>query len=251
MLHHEKIKLLVRRRFPEFQKGVERGVLGPELPSVKAYTAEVESLPAAELDALVIEETRKETLEQEEAGQRADQIAFFSEPAAVANFRVWSRLDTWTIDEANALLLAKAPEAVSWRLLGQLKTSPFAMRFGRLRDQMLRAKADGKFKDRDHPTVFIEWAIQVGVDVPTELVAVAKSDAMSPPDAMSSKARASMLKLILGMAIKKYGYDPKQKKNTATKAITDDLAENGIILDEDTVRKYLSEAGDLSRSKPK
>jgi hypothetical protein len=60
-----------------------------------------------------------------------------------------------------------------------------------------------------------------------------------------------MLKLILGMAMKNYRYDPTQKKNTATKAITDDLAENGIILDEDTVRKYLGEAGELLTSKPK
>jgi len=158
----------------------------------------------------------------------------------------------WSVDEATALLLHKAPEVVSWPLLHGIKNSPFATQYGRLRQQMLRAKADGKFKDRDDPKAFIEWAIEVGFDAPAELVAVAQPASRSTSvEELSPKVRASMLKLILGMAMKNYRYDPTQKKNTATKAITDDLAEKGIILDEDTVRKYLGEAGQLRTSKPK
>ncbi len=249
MQHYEKINLLVRRKFPEFQKGVERGVLGPELPSVKAYTAELKSLAAPELDARVIEEVRKEAIEIAEAGQRADQMAFFNNPGAAANFRVWCGLNSWTVDEATALLLQKAPEVVSWPLVHQIKNSPFATQYERLRQQMLRAQADGKFKDRDRPEAFIKWALEAGLDVPAELDA--QSAAMSTTDAMSTKARASMLKLILGMAMKKYGYNPESNKSPATKAITDDLSDYELKLDEDTVRKYLKEAQgffDQSRS---
>jgi hypothetical protein len=247
MQHHEKIKLLVRRRFPKFQERVDRGVLGPELPSVKAYTAQLESLSAPELDARVIEEARKEAIEIEEAGQRADQIAFFNEPGAVANFQVWCKLASWSIDEATALFLKKSPEVVSWRSLQHFESSPFVMRYTRLRTQMFRANQDGKFKDRDRPELFIKWGIEVGIDVPEEL-------AITPPipaEVIPTKVRDSMLRLILGMAMKKYKFDPNKKMNSATKEIADDLAEYGLGLDEDTVRKYLKEARDLSSQNPK
>lgn len=248
MHYHEKIDFLVRRKFPKLQRGVDRSVLGPELPLLRAYTVELESLLAAELDARLNEEVRKEAIEIEEAGQRADQIAFFSEPAALANFQVWRTLNAWTIDEATALFLQKSPEVVSWPLLRNIKNSPFAMRYKRLLTQMLRAKEDGKFKDRDHPDTFIKWGNEVGIDVPAELVAI------TPPvsaEALPTKVRDSMLRMILGMAMKKYEYDPSSKKNTATKKIADDLAEYGLDLNEDTVRKYLNEARDLSSQKPK
>ncbi len=44
------------------------------------------------------------------------------------------------------------------------------------------------------------------------------------------------------MAIRGYRYDPRAAKSRAIKDITDDLTLLGIRLDEDTVRKYLSEA---------
>ncbi len=56
----------------------------------------------------------------------------------------------------------------------------------------------------------------------------------------------TMLKLILGMAISAYGFDPKEPKNSATGSnkgsIKYDLNDTGLSIDEDTVRKYLKEA---------
>jgi len=66
---------------------------------------------------------------------------------------------------------------------------------------------------------------------------------------LSSAERTSMLKLVLGMAIDAYGYNPNATKNKATgenngsiKAALDRL---GISIDADTIRKYLNEAKDL------
>ncbi len=53
-----------------------------------------------------------------------------------------------------------------------------------------------------------------------------------------------MLKLLIGMAVSKYKYDPRANRNQATSAIADDLAKLGIPLDLDTVRKWLGEAAD-------
>jgi hypothetical protein len=60
-----------------------------------------------------------------------------------------------------------------------------------------------------------------------------------------SKERDSALKLIIGMAIEGYKYDPGRPRNEATQEIFDDLALVGVSLDPDTVRKWLREASQL------
>ncbi len=59
---------------------------------------------------------------------------------------------------------------------------------------------------------------------------------------LSSRERESLLKLVIGMAIRGYSYDPVALKSAASKEITDDLASLGISIDTDTVRKYLKVA---------
>ena len=58
----------------------------------------------------------------------------------------------------------------------------------------------------------------------------------------STKERESLLKLVIGMAVKGYGFDPKAKKSPITNDIENDLALLGISLTHDTIRKYLTEA---------
>ncbi len=63
--------------------------------------------------------------------------------------------------------------------------------------------------------------------------------------------RSTMLKLILGMAISAYNFDPQKDRNTATGcnkgSIKYDLAKLGLRLDEDTIRKYLHKARDENK----
>jgi hypothetical protein len=58
-----------------------------------------------------------------------------------------------------------------------------------------------------------------------------------------------MLKLIIGMAIDVYGYDPKSNRNRATgdkNGISAKiLMSSGIDITDDTIRKYLNEAKNL------
>lgn len=54
-----------------------------------------------------------------------------------------------------------------------------------------------------------------------------------------------MLKIIIGMAIKGYGYNPKSSRNAATTEIAHDLSQLGIPVSDDTVRKFINEAKDL------
>jgi hypothetical protein len=64
--------------------------------------------------------------------------------------------------------------------------------------------------------------------------------------AQSKNERNTMLKLIYGMAVDAYDYDPKNPKNTATggksSGISQKLQIRGVEISNDTVKKYLDEA---------
>ena len=59
---------------------------------------------------------------------------------------------------------------------------------------------------------------------------------------LGNRERETLLKLVIGMAIKGFNYKPEALKSTTPKEIADDLADLDISIDTDTVRKYLKEA---------
>jgi hypothetical protein len=69
----------------------------------------------------------------------------------------------------------------------------------------------------------------------------------APPaePALRTRERDSLLRLIIGMAIKGYSYDPKAGRSPVPNEIAGDLELLGIGLDPDTVRKYLNDAKQL------
>ncbi len=70
---------------------------------------------------------------------------------------------------------------------------------------------------------------QAAVDAPTERP-------------FGTRERDSLLKLVIGIAVKGYGHDPKASRTGTAREIAGDLQLLGIPLDEDTVRKFLSDA---------
>lgn len=66
-----------------------------------------------------------------------------------------------------------------------------------------------------------------------------------PENDISQRERDTLLKLVIGMAVKGYAYDPKAARNSSIKDIADDLASLGISLDPDTVRKWVKEAAEI------
>jgi hypothetical protein len=67
----------------------------------------------------------------------------------------------------------------------------------------------------------------------------------SEPKELKTRERDSALKLIIGMAVEGYRYNPKANRNEATREIAEDLEKVGVPLDQDTVRKWLTEAKEL------
>ena len=62
---------------------------------------------------------------------------------------------------------------------------------------------------------------------------------------LGARERESMLKMIIGLSCGVYGHIPDANRNTTAAEISSDLAKIGLSLDQDTIRKYLREGGEL------
>jgi len=80
-------------------------------------------------------------------------------------------------------------------------------------------------------------------------ITVTKESNTRASEDLPTKERVSMLKLIIGMAICFYGYDPKSKRSAVTGETPDsihaDLLKAGFNFDVGSIRKYIKEAKEL------
>lgn len=67
---------------------------------------------------------------------------------------------------------------------------------------------------------------------------------------LKTRERETALKLIIGMAMAGYKYNPRMNKNTAIADITNDLDKLGIAVSDDTIRKWLNEAAEHLPQEP-
>lgn len=105
---------------------------------------------------------------------------------------------------------------------------------------------------------FAALANQKGLEIPPELNKLAAAPiaaetvdstaAESRPkveNALGNKERDNLLRVIVGMAIRGYGYDPGAAKSITVGEILKDLDFLGIQLGDDTIRRYLKEGSTL------
>ncbi len=98
---------------------------------------------------------------------------------------------------------------------------------------------------------------RVGSEI--QLLRMAASQAAVPSQSapaaerpLSTTENNTLLKLVIGMAMKGYAYDPAASKSAVPKEIADDLATLGINITDDTVRKWLKEgANNVLPSSPR
>ena len=273
------VEFLIQRKYPKnnhtyiphmSSRAVSDNKQSKEIIS---YRTKLKAMPRDELFELYIEEQGKNDQELKEYAEREDQKKFFNHPSAIADFEHWCKATYWTLDEAIALSFGKAPEKVNWKSLDSRKSippSPFIEKYQRVRDLALRAKSFNQLYDPVLPGIFLAWARRNDIGVPPELVKQVEARGVVIADwkdaydkikieydrlneklsennnELHNVERDSLLKIILGMAIAKYGYDVAANQNTATGgnagSISSDLDLHGLSLEPDTVRKYIKEA---------
>jgi hypothetical protein len=130
------------------------------------YRSELESLPVDQLQSLYESEQVNSLADM----QREEEARFFNQPEAKADFDYWSKAEHWSLDEAIALVLGKAPEIVTWgKIKTYVGTSPFVKQYSRLLDLAERAKVWEKLYDPVLPPIFLKWAKDNEIAVPAEL----------------------------------------------------------------------------------
>ena len=103
---------------------------------------------------------------------------------------------------------------------------------------LLRAQEAGDLRDPILPVEFVRWAARTGIVLPQELSGAA---AVREKPA-STRERETLLKILLGMAIGGYSYNPTKGRSGTPQEIANDLEILGIGVSVDTVRKKLDEA---------
>lgn len=182
---------------------------------------------------------------------------------AVLDINFWSKVATWTLDEAVSLSLGRQPSHSSWAYIEPLVgRRSFATEFGARRELLKRAHLSGQIEDPATPTEILVWANK-RVSFPVDLIEAVhsfndpkdrrKSDPTNATESthllsekgLGTRERDSLLRLVIGMAVTGYSYDPKSTRSKITQEIANDLELSGVGLDVDTVRRYLNEAKGL------
>lgn len=130
------------------------------------YRSQLRVLPQDQLQSLYEDESAKALADL----KREEDARFFNQPHAAADFDHWCKAEHWSLDEAIALVMGKAPEIVSWdKIKAFSNISPFVKQYARLRDLAERAKVWQKLFDPVLPVIFLKWAEDNDISMPAEL----------------------------------------------------------------------------------
>lgn len=195
------------------------------------------------------------------------------------DYDAWFRRDAYMAYEIQLLAIGIDPKSDFADLILEANTNGLPRKYSRnveiqkalkqyqeLKDIFDRSERGGKlqrYRYRDYipQSAALEFIVDTGVFCEAFRVAAKKwadrklaghegtkpKPAASPSPvarerALVTRERATVLKLIAGMAIRGYAYDPKAAKNAAIGDIESDLQLLGVRLDQDTIRKWVQEA---------
>lgn len=175
-----------------------------------------------------------------------------------ADIWFWARAQSWSLSEAT-ILSAGADPPLSFYYMrldqpaeGLRESQRNFHEMYRTRLLLAQRAVDAKkLEDPVDPAAYIEWSAFMGMpfweplaQAVAELGPAQKSNQKISSEGSDKKARASLHKIILALAIKHYHYDHEQSKSPATANIADALDMVGLSLDHDTIRRHLKDAGD-------
>lgn len=218
--------------------------LSEKSTAVNAYRQELEALPREKIDHLVSKEIARLAKDANEKAEKEERARPFNQPSADADFGHWAKMSYWTLDECVALSLGKDPKTVNWPVIQSFERASHLA--------SVKEHAESIKKSRQYQKELAErWCAHVdGRDSLIEQLQnrISQLESIQPADkekTLGARERDSLVKLVIGMAIGGYGYDPESRRNSSTSEIAGDLHQNGLSLDEDTIRKYLAEGKEL------
>ncbi len=183
--------------------------------------------------------------------EELDELVFNAPTSPKPDYAYWKKMAYWDINEAIYLTFNICPESdYNPPKEYSKKHSPTSQQVQKLGNIARRAIKSKELTDPVKPSDYIQWLRHIKVDIPEQLnellvqkkTNTVKTDIEKP---LHTKEKETLLKMIAGMAVDGYGYDPAAKKSPIPSEISSGLAEQGISLDTDTVRKWLKEAAQI------
>ncbi len=150
----------------------------------------------------------------------------------------WMRRGTWTPEQAALLLTGIDPAAAQHA--DELETAIS----GHIRDLALSFP---DMRSERTPAEWISWAERMELPIPDCIEGVTK--ALKPSNKSSeTQGTNTLMKIVYGMAVAKYGFDPVNKGRTdVINRIVSDLHANGQEIHAETVRGWLKKAADACK----
>lgn len=160
----------------------------------------------------------------------------------------WANLVSWSMHEATALASGYEPDVVLKYLLPHSEI-PFTQHFTAKLHLAERYVSTGKLQSPVRPIEYLDWAKEVGITFYPELAEAVRGASKAAVQAvgqddkpLSPKVRQSLLKIVLGLAVKHHNYNPN--RSSASKEIQEVLRNLGLELTDDAIRARLSDAAE-------
>lgn len=177
---NDQVEYLVRRKYPNASRvspyislsQISSYVDNKDLfDEINAYRGVLAAMPLDDLKNLYDNEKTKELEFIKRKSELEESKKFYNLLSADADFVYWGKIEHWTLDEAIALSFGKTPEIVSWTTIQPLtNSSTFAKEYAKRRELALRALYWKKLFDPVLPFIFIAWATEMEIDVPSNLI---------------------------------------------------------------------------------
>lgn len=187
--------------------------------------------------------------------------AGFGHPNFKADFGYWSGMPHYSRNEALCLSLGVEPKYITdkdiqaYRDASQNRMmSPQIGYLLRRADLIDRTFSGAIYRDNIKPEEILGWVeaknIEVHEEFPSMLRVAAtpnvhdrlnrgKQGKLKVEGPLDHREKIKMAKIITAIAITEYGYKPNAKKSPIPKEIEDITAKLGIVVTDDTVRRYL------------
>lgn len=257
------IEYLIERKYPRLTLydvySGEENKPHDRTREIEKYRQLLRKMPPAELKKLYEAEQEQARQEGELTPDMVESLFHFNQADEI-DFSYWCKLPLWTIEEAVALSFGKNPEKVNWDSIKEHKKhSRFVANYEQVRQLALRTRMSGEqLTDPLPPLQFIDWAETHEISFPEEIEKKVKTwQNKKKKDAKAKKIKnfegspinpkvlESLSKMLLGMAMDKYGYDPRAARTSTSALISENLKKKGICIDADTIRTRLKEATDI------
>ena len=192
---------------------------------------------------------------------------FIEEAFGTAQFQHWASLPHWTVEETVQLTLGLEPGYALRDGSDYHRNPDMALALARRRIVVARSVQAGTLPDPITPSALVDWAKLWSVDVHPDLIAAviavkahrtaievippvpssekegAEPVEETPP--LASRERQTYQRILIGMAVRGYCYDPSSSRSEKPKEIASDIRSLDLEMSDETVRKKLRVSAEL------